>query len=49
VPPPEREDAIVMNLMNHDREVEAQLAVRTVLWVIVGIVVVSLVVWWALT
>jgi hypothetical protein len=34
---------------HHDREVEASLVVRTVLWVIAGIVVVSLVVWWALT
>jgi hypothetical protein len=34
---------------HHDREVEARLAVRTVLWVVVGAVVVSLVIWWALT
>jgi hypothetical protein len=34
---------------HHDREVEARLVVRTVLWVIAGVVVVSLVVWWALT
>jgi hypothetical protein len=34
---------------HHDQEVEARITVRTVLWIIVGIVAVSLTVWWAST
>jgi hypothetical protein len=34
---------------HHDREVEARLVVRTILWAIAGIVIVALTVWWALT
>lgn len=34
---------------HHDEEVAARITVRVVLWVIVGAVVVSLTIWWALT
>jgi len=45
----EMRDAFAMYHGHQDREFESRLVVRTVLWIIVGIVAISLVTWWALT
>ena len=34
---------------HRSKDVEAQLLVRTILWIIVGIVTIALVVWWVTT
>ncbi len=34
---------------HHDREMSYRLLIRTILWVIAGMVALGLMVWWALT